>query len=65
MSHYRTRAMQPAALSGSMRDFRVPSGDDLIGRVSSFYDWQNTRRQCGVWPSSRFPFWGSGPSPSF
>ncbi len=41
------------ALSGSMRDFRVPQGDDLLGRVEGFFRWQNLRRQHGLWPFSR------------
>jgi glycine C-acetyltransferase len=36
-----------------MRDFRVPSGSDLIGRVNGFYNWQNGRREHGLWPFSR------------
>jgi glycine C-acetyltransferase len=42
-----------AALSGSMRDFRVPKGADLEQRVGAFFAWQNLRRQNGVWPFSR------------
>jgi 7-keto-8-aminopelargonate synthetase-like enzyme len=41
------------ALTGSMRDFRVPAGNDLERRVGSFFKWQNLRRQNGVWPFSR------------
>jgi 7-keto-8-aminopelargonate synthetase-like enzyme len=41
------------ALEGSMRDFRAPTGADLLGRCESFYDWQNTRRRSGTWPFSR------------
>lgn len=41
------------ALRGSMRDFRVPSGTDLLDRCGAFYDWQNTRRLSGTWPFSR------------
>jgi 7-keto-8-aminopelargonate synthetase-like enzyme len=43
----------PAALAGSMRDFRVPSGSSLLGRVEGFYRWQDVRRQSGLWPFSR------------
>src|SRR5258707_8580430 len=43
----------PAALTGSMRDFRVPGGADLLGRTESFFKWQNLRRQNGLWPFSR------------
>ena len=43
----------PAALAGSMRDFRVPGGADLQKRTEGFYRWQDTRRQSGLWPFSR------------
>ena len=43
----------PAALTGSMRDFRVPGGANLLGRTESFFKWQNLRRQNGLWPFSR------------
>lgn len=42
-----------AALSGSMRDFRVPGGADLLARVDGFFEWQNLRRQNDLWPFSR------------
>ena len=42
-----------AALTGSMRDFRVPGGADLLGRTEGFYSWQDLRRQNGLWPFSR------------
>ena len=42
-----------AALKGSMRDFRVMEGADLLGRCNAFYNWQDTRRQAGTWPFSR------------
>ena len=41
------------ALRGSMRDFRVPGGADLLRRIEGFYQWQDQRRQCGLWPFSR------------
>lgn len=41
------------ALKGSMRDFRVPGGADLLQRTESFFRWQNLRRESGVWPFSR------------
>ena len=41
------------ALKGSMRDFRVMEGADLLGRCNAFYDWQDNRRQSGTWPFSR------------
>jgi glycine C-acetyltransferase len=43
----------PAALTGSMRDFRTPKGSDLLGRTAPFFQWQNLRRQHGLWPFSR------------
>ncbi len=42
-----------AALKGSMRDFRVPDGNDLLARCDAFFDWQDTRRRCATWPFSR------------
>src|SRR6202043_403186 len=49
-----TRArIPPAALTGSMRDFRVPGGADLLRRTEGFFKWQNLRRQNGLWPFSR------------
>jgi 7-keto-8-aminopelargonate synthetase-like enzyme len=42
-----------AALTGSMRDFRVPGGADLLGRTQGFFRWQDLRRQNGLWPFSR------------
>jgi len=43
----------PAALGGSMRDYKVVKGSDLLKRVSGFYRWQDVRRQHGLWPFSR------------
>ena len=43
----------PAALTGSMRDFRVPGGVDLLGRTQGFFKWQDLRRKNGLWPFSR------------
>jgi 7-keto-8-aminopelargonate synthetase-like enzyme len=43
----------PAALTGSMRDFRVPGGANLLDRTEGFFKWQNLRRQNGLWPFSR------------
>jgi 7-keto-8-aminopelargonate synthetase-like enzyme len=41
------------ALTGSMRDFRDLQGKDLIARVGNFYEWQDLRRQRGLWPYSK------------
>lgn len=42
-----------AALGGSMRDFRVLRGSDILSRVESFYGWQDLRRRSGLWPFCR------------
>ena len=43
----------PPTLTGSLREFRVVKGSDLLKRVEGFYDWQNQRFQEGFWPYSR------------
>jgi 7-keto-8-aminopelargonate synthetase-like enzyme len=53
MSDIITAYIPPEALIGSMRDFRVPGGADLLGRTEGFFKWQNLRRQNGLWPFSR------------
>src|SRR4030081_4060650 len=53
MSDITNSCIPPAALTGSMRDFRVPGGADLLGRTEGFFKWQNLRRQNGLWPFSR------------
>ena len=53
MSDKTNAYIPPAALTGSMRDFRVPGGADLLRRTEGFYQWQNLRRQNDLWPFSR------------
>ena len=53
MSEFVPGSAPASALSGSMRDFRVPKGTDLLARVGEFFDWQNGRRRNGLWPFSR------------
>jgi 7-keto-8-aminopelargonate synthetase-like enzyme len=53
MSEITNADIPPAALTGSMRDFRVPRGADLLGRTEGFFKWQDLRRQNGLWPFSR------------
>jgi glycine C-acetyltransferase len=50
----------PAALTGSMRDFRVMKGENLLTRIEGFYRWQDLRRQNGLWPFSRSTESGPG-----
>ena len=47
------RAALPAGLTGSLRDYRVIEGADLLKRVEPFYDWQNRRVREGYWPYAR------------
>lgn len=60
MSGYQKRTAPEEALAGSMRDFRVPKGSDLIGRIDGFYNWQDRRRENGLWPFSRATETGVG-----
>jgi 7-keto-8-aminopelargonate synthetase-like enzyme len=53
MSDINDAYIPPAALTGSVRDFRVPGGADLLGRTEGFFQWQDLRRQSGLWPYSR------------
>jgi len=53
MSDKTNAYIPPAALTGSMRDFRVPGGADLLRRTEGFFNWQDLRRQNGLWPFSR------------
>jgi glycine C-acetyltransferase len=41
------------ALSGSVRDYKVIKGSDLLQRLGAFYSWQDLRRQHGLWPYAR------------
>jgi glycine C-acetyltransferase len=43
----------PSTLTGSLREYRVVEGSDLLKRVEGFYNWQNQRFQEGFWPYSR------------
>ncbi len=42
-----------SALQGSMRDYRVLEGADLLGRCDKFFNWQDNRRKSGTWPFGR------------
>ncbi|HWC64225.1 MAG TPA: aminotransferase class I/II-fold pyridoxal phosphate-dependent enzyme [Rhizomicrobium sp.] len=41
------------ALTGSLREYRNPTGRDLLKRVEDFHTWQDLRRQHGLWPYSK------------
>ena len=47
------RLVPKTALNGSLRDYREPHGTDLIDRVAPFFEWQDSRRQVGLWPYSK------------
>jgi glycine C-acetyltransferase len=51
MSKQDDRRLQ--ALGGSMRDFRYLPGTNLLERVNAFYEWQQLRRETGLWPLGR------------
>lgn len=53
MSDITNGSIPPAAMTGSMRDFRVPGGADLLKRTEGFFNWQDLRRKNGLWPFSR------------
>jgi 7-keto-8-aminopelargonate synthetase-like enzyme len=36
-----------------MRDFRMPTGANLLARTHDFFNWQDQRRAHGLWPFSR------------
>lgn len=42
-----------SALSGSLRDFKAPSGTDLLERISGFFAWQDLRRSHDLWPYAK------------
>ncbi len=60
MANLISTPISDAALSGSMRDFRVPQGPDALARVGKFFQWQDERRRHGVWPFSRAATTGPG-----
>ena len=41
------------ALTGSLREYRVLPGTDLLGRVDPFFEWQDLRRQFNLWPYAK------------
>jgi glycine C-acetyltransferase len=53
MSSFVSGGVPASTLTGSLREFRVPEGNDLLGRVEGFYRWQDLRRDNGLWPYCR------------
>ena len=43
----------PPTLTGSLREYRVVDGANLLSRVDGFYEWQDARRREGYWPYGR------------
>jgi len=41
------------ALTGSLRDFKAKQGTDMLGRTDGFFDWQEERRRCDLWPYAK------------
>lgn len=41
------------ALIGSLREYRLPQGSDLLKRVEPFFRWQDLRRAHELWPYSK------------
>ncbi|HZZ60401.1 MAG TPA: aminotransferase class I/II-fold pyridoxal phosphate-dependent enzyme [Roseiarcus sp.] len=52
----------PSTLTGSLREYRVVEGPDLLQRIEGFHKWQYQRFQDGFWPYSRAT--DAGPRPS-
>ncbi len=48
-----TARIPEEALTGSLREYRVPEGGHLIERVKNFYGWQNLRREHNLWPYAK------------
>ena len=42
-----------SALQGSLREFRVLPGTDLMSRVNPFFEWQSLRREFDLWPYAK------------
>src|SRR6516165_8764333 len=43
----------PATLKGSLREYRVVEGSNLLQRIEGFHAWQKARLEDGFWPYSR------------
>lgn len=47
------REALPASLSGSLREYKVVDGVDILKRIEGFHHWQMTRIRDGFWPYAR------------
>jgi 7-keto-8-aminopelargonate synthetase-like enzyme len=47
------KAIPESALSGSLRDFKAPSGAHLLERICGFFAWQDLRRSHNLWPYAK------------
>jgi 7-keto-8-aminopelargonate synthetase-like enzyme len=52
----------PSTLTGSLREYRVVEGTDLLKRIEGFEVWQFKRFKEGFWPYSRATDTGARPS---
>lgn len=43
----------PKTLTGSLREYRVMEGSNLLRRIGGFHAWQSERLKAGFWPYSR------------
>lgn len=41
------------ALTGSLRDYRAITGTNMLSRTDGFFEWQEERRQCELWPYAK------------
>jgi glycine C-acetyltransferase len=53
MGHVKNDIVPAVTLTGSLREYRDPHGNDLLARVEPFFEWQDLRRQHGLWPYSK------------
>ena len=50
MRHIEKNLVPVRTLTGSLREYRDLHGKNLLTRVEPFYEWQDLRRQHGLWP---------------
>ncbi|MEQ8402221.1 MAG: hypothetical protein RIB53_00350 [Roseitalea porphyridii] len=41
------------ALTGSLRDYKAMTGTNMLSRTDGFFDWQEERRRCDLWPYAK------------